>query len=59
MYPPPSSLTIPRGQEFQSRWDTSLGIEEYEHTKIKLLLLKISWKILGNNFPQDEVDTTS
>ena len=25
MYPPSSSLTIPRGQEFHSRWDISLG----------------------------------
>ena len=29
---------------------------EYEHTKTKFLL-KMPWQFLGNNFPQDDVDT--
>jgi len=32
---------------------------EYKHTKTKFLLLKIPWQLLGNNFPQDGMDTTS
>ena len=47
------------GQEFHSRWDTSLGRAEYEHTETKFLLLKIPWQLLGHNFPQDGMDTTS
>ena len=46
-------------QEFHSRWDISLGRAEYEHKKTKFLFLKIPWQLLGNNFPQDGLDTTS
>ena len=39
------------GQEFHSRWDTSWGRVEYEHTRTKFLLLKIPWRLVDNNFP--------
>ena len=45
------------GQQFHSRWDTSLGRAEYKHTKTKFLFLTISGRLLGNNFPQDDIDT--
>ena len=32
---------------------------EYKHPKTKFLLLTIPWRLLGNNFAQDGVDTTS
>ena len=59
MYPPPSSLPFRGSQELHSRWDTSLGRADYEHTKTKFLLLKCPWQLLHNNFPQDGVGTTS
>ena len=59
MYPPPSSLTIPRGSKISQQMGHLLGRAEYKHTKTKFLLVTIPWQLLGNNFPQDSVDTTS
>ena len=53
MYPLLLALQFRGCQEFHSRRDTSWGRAEYKHTRTKFLLLKIPWRLLGNNFPQE------
>ena len=57
MYPPPSSLTIPRGSRISQQMGHLLAGGRIRAYKDQFLFLKNPWWSLGNNFPWDGVDT--
>ena len=57
LYPPPSSLTNPRGSRISQQTGHLLGEGRIRAYKDQFPILKIPWQLLGNNFPQDGVDT--
>ena len=57
LYPPPSSLTIPRGSRISQQTGHLLGEGRIQSYKDQFPILKIPWRSLGNNFPWDGMDT--
>ena len=53
LYPPPYSLTIPRGSRMSQQTGHLLGEGRRRAYKDQFPILKIPWRSLGNNFPQD------
>ena len=57
LYPPPSSLTILRESRISQQTGHLLGEGRIRAYKDQFPVLKIPWQSLGNDFPQDGVDT--